>query len=448
MNIIIVGAGEIGRHLAASLSREAHSIVVIEYDVHVAAELEQQIDARVLTGDGASASLLVEAGVSECDLFLSLTSDSTVNLMSASIAKKLDAAKVIARVHPGLQREEWLFDYRGHFGIDHIFSSERLSAIELSKFIRNPDSLIVEEIARGRIELQQVRVSERSDAVGKRLVDLKAPERTRVASITRGGEHFVPSAEDALAAGDVVTIFGDPNKLRKLALRLQKGAGKEEALRVVIFGGGEYGFSLAQMLESFNCKVRIFEKDPVRAQELTGLLANTTVINTDGTVLSELEEEQVGAADFFVSTGGSDEDNVMTCLQANNLGTKNCLTLIHRADYANAISASGRHFGVLAAVSPREATRRELERFITSDKFHTVKKMGAGEVLETQIAKASLAAEHMVSEIDWPEGCVLVARMRGLHAIVPGPEDVLRPGDTIYAMVAPKVRKKFLKLVR
>lgn len=448
MKIIIVGAGEIGRHLAISLSQEAHSIVVIERDAKVAAELEQQIDGRVINGTGAGANILLEAGVAECELFMALTSDATVNLMAASMAKKLNAAKVIARVHPGLQREEWLFDYRGHFGIDHIFSSERLAAIELSKFIRNPDSLLVEEVARGRIELQQVRVSEGSDAVGKRLIDLKAPERTRVASVTRGGEHFVPSAEDALAAGDVVTIFGEPNRLRKLATRLQRGGGREEALRVVIFSGGEYGFSLAQMLESFHCKVRIIEKDRVRAEELTGLLADTTVINTDGTVLAELEEEQVGDADFFVATSGSDEDNVMTCLQANNLGSRNCLTLIHRADYANAISASGRHFGVLAAVSPREATRRELERFLTSDRFHTVKKMGAGEVIETEVAKASIAAEHMVSEIDWPEGCVLVGRLRGINAIVPGPDDVLKPGDLIYAMVAPKVRRKFLKLVR
>ena len=74
--------------------------------------------------------------------------------------------------------------------------------------------------------------------------------------------------------------------------------------------------------------------------------------------------------------------------------------------------------------------------------------MGAGEVIETEVVTGSIAAEHMVSEVEWPEGCVLVARMRGLHAIVPGPEDVLSPGDTIYAMVAPKVRKKFLKLVR
>ena len=450
MNIIIVGAGEIGRHLALSLSQEAHSIVVIERNAQVAAELEQQIDARVLTGGGSGASLLVEAGVGECDLFLALTSDSSVNMMASSMAKKLNAKKVISRVHPGLQREEWLFDYRGHFGVDHTFSSERLTAIELSKFIRSPNALQVEEIARGRIELQRVQIGERCDAVGKRLVDLNAPERTRVAMISRGGEHFVPSAEDALAEGDVVTIFGDPNKLRKLAIRLQKGDGKDEVARVVIFGGGEYGFSLAQMLESFQCKVRILEKDPQRAEELTGLLSNTTVINIDGTVLAELEEEQVGEADFFVAACGSDEDNVMSCLQANELGTKKCLTLIHRADYAKAISASGRHFGVLAAVSPRDAVRREMERFLTSDRFHTVKKMGEGDVdvIETEVASGSLAAEHMVSEIQWPDGCILVALMRGLRASVPGASDVLHPGDTVYAMVTSKARKKFLKLVR
>ena len=45
--------------------------------------------------------------------------------MSASMAKSMGVAKVVSRVHPGLQREEWLFDFKGHFGIDHLFSSER-----------------------------------------------------------------------------------------------------------------------------------------------------------------------------------------------------------------------------------------------------------------------------------------------------------------------------------
>ena len=67
----------------------------------------------------------------------------------------------------------------------------------------------------------------------------------------------------------------------------------------------------------------------------------------------------------------------MSCLQAHTLGAKSCLTLIHRADYAAAISASGHHFGIRAAVSPREATRREIQRFITTDRYHVLKKFEA-----------------------------------------------------------------------
>ena len=447
MNIIIVGAGEIGRHLATELSREAHSIAVIERDPLLASELERSIDAKVVRADGSSVQALAQANIGECELFLALTSDNTTNLMSASMAKSMGVRQVVSRVHPGLQREEWLFDFRGHFGIDHLFSSERLTAIELAKFIRNPDSIAVEELARGKIELQQVRVSSKSDAVGKTLRDLKAPERTRVVAITREGDSYVPSAEAVLEEGDVATICGEPRKLRTLAERLQKGASSEEDLRVVIFGGGEYGFSLAQMLESWDCRVRIFEEDPELCQELTERLGNTTVINADATVLTELEEEQVGDADFFVATSGSDEDNVMTCLQAHNLGAKNCLTIIHRADYARAISASGRHFGVLAAVSPREATRRDMERYLTTEPYHLVKRLGAGDVIETEVTAGSKAAGLHVSEVTWPQGCVLVGQLRGLQATVPGPDDVLEAGDRVYAMIAPKVRKKFLKLL-
>lgn len=137
----------------------------------------------------------------------------------------------------------------------------------------------------------------------------------------------------------------------------------------------------------------------------------------------------------------------MTCLQAHNIGVKNCLTIIHRADYARAIGSSGRHFGVLAAVSPREATRREIERYLTSEEFHVVKRLGAGEVIEIRVEEESGVAGLPVGQVDWPEGVVLVGRLRGLHAEVPGPDDVLEAGDVLYAMVGRKVRKKFVKLV-
>lgn len=446
MNIIIVGAGEIGRHLSEELSK-SHALSIIEVDAKLAEVMEQTIDAKVVRGDGNSVNALAEANVGECELFLGLTSSNNANLMSASMAKAMGVERVIARVHPGLQREEWLFDYRGHFNIDHLFSSERLTAIELAKFIRNPDSLTVEELAQGKIELQQVKVHAKSDVVGKALHEIKLPDRTRIAAISRDDEHLIPDADTSLEAGDIATIFGEPRRLRKLAANLQKTNGGLEGLKVVIFGGGEYGFSLAQMLESWQCKVRIFESDQERCHDLADRLANTTVINVDATVLAELEDEQVGEADFFVATSDSDEDNVMTCLQAHNIGVKNCLTIIHRADYARAIGSSGRHFGVVAAVSPREATRRDIERYLTSEKYHVVKKMGPGQVIETRIEGNSVLAGKPVSEIKWPAGVVLVGRQRGLQAEVPGRDDILKEGDILYAMVGRKSLKAFVKLL-
>jgi trk system potassium uptake protein TrkA len=447
MNIIIVGAGEIGRHLAGSLSSAAHNIVVIEKDSALAAEIDAQIDVRVMNEDGTSARALVEANVAECELFLGLTSNNNANMTACSIAKELGAANVICRADPAVQQEEWLFDYKTHFHIDHMFSSERLTALELAKFVRNPGSIMVEEIARGKIELQEVIVSDRYEEEGKSLREAKLPSRVRVGSILRDGEAIIPTASERLCKGDLVTLFGDPRQLSDVADRLMRGSTKERQLNVVILGGDDYGFTLAQLLESWNCRVRIFEQDPLRCEMLAEQLSDTTVLNADATSLNELREEHVGEADFFIATTHNDEDNVMTCLQAHNLGTKHCLTLIHRIDYADAISRASVQLGIMAAVSPREATRRELMRFVTSERFHVLKKLKAGEIIEVTVAARSEVAGKKVAEIEWPEGSVLVALMRGIHSSVPAADDEIAVGDVIYAVVSPATRKRFVKML-
>jgi trk system potassium uptake protein TrkA len=447
MNIIIVGAGEIGKHLATVLSQESHTVSVIDKDDALAAELEQTIDAKVIPGNGCSVQALVDADIDECDLFLSLSSSNTANLVAASMAKNMGVGKVVCRVHPSLQREEWLFDFKGHFGIDHLFSSERLTAVELAKFVRNPDSLVVEELARGRIELQQLRVAETSGVVGKSLRKLAPPQGIRIAMVSRGDEHFVPNADTVLEAGNVVTIFGEPMKLLDFSKQMLGGTRRGDRLRVVIFGGNEYGFSLAQMLEAIQCDVRIFEKNPDVCAKLADRLMNTTILSADATVASVLEEEQVGEADFFIATSADDEDNVMSCLQAHTLGATSCLALIHRTDYAAVISASGAQLGIRAAVSPREATRREIQRFITSEKFHIVKSFAGADLVEIDVAKGSIAAGHMIHEVNWPPGVVIVGHQRGIHAQVPGADEVLYGGDHLFAVVASGSMKPFTRLL-
>lgn len=447
MKIIIVGAGEIGRHLAERLSNEAHQIVVIEASERLAADLGSQIDAKVICGNGASVNIQIDADAPDCDLFLALTSDNNTNLVCCAMARELGARKVICRVHPEVQREEWIFDYRTRFGIDYLFSSERLAALDLSKFVRSPNSIFVEEIARGHVELLQIEVEESSGMTGKQLLELKLPERIRIGAIQRESGLIIPTASDELLAGDVITIVGDPRKIHDVAAKLGKKV-HQDSQRVVIFGGGEYGFALAQMLETWNFKVRILDIDPVRCEELTNRLSGTTILNIDATKVSELREERVGEADFFIATTGSDEDNVMTCLQAHNLGAKHCLTLIHRADYADAIGSFGEHFGIMAAVSPREATRQELMRFVTSDRYHVVRDLVDAEVIEATVAEKCGIVGKQVSEIDWPGGSILVGLLHGVNAAVPAAGDVIQAGDSLYAIVANTAKKSFLKLLK
>ncbi len=447
MNIVIVGAGEIGTHIALDLAADQHAIVVIEADDTVAQSVNSRIDARVVVADGTSISALIDAGVADCDLFMSLTSDNNINLVSASVAKCIGAKKTIARVHPGIQREGLFLDYGEHFGIDYLFSSERLAAVELAKFVRNPESAMVEEIAQGYVEVQQVTVAADSKLCGKALLEIDFPARVRAGAITRGHETIIPKADEVLRSGDQVTLFGEPNRLHEIVMRLQNSSTREHESNIVIFGGSEYGFSLAQSLESWNCRIRIFEVDPDRCQELNDQLTKATILNADATSINEMKEERIGEVDFFIAVTNVDEDNVMACLQAHSLGAKYCLPLIHRADYADAMTGFGEKLGILAAVSPRKATRKDLSRFITSDRFHLVQKMAGVELIETTVASASVIIGKKVRDIGWPPDCLVVATLHGDRGQVPSADDVIEAGDNLYALVATKAKRPFLKLV-
>ncbi len=448
MNIIIVGAGSIGLHMARTLAEQEHSICLIEREEKLAADLNEQLDARVIQGNGASVEILEEAGIAKCDVLFALTSHDQANLVCTSLAKSLGARRTIARTSLALQREQWLYDYASQFRADYLFSPARLAAVELAKSIRNPDCLLVEEIARGRIELQQIRLEPGSPALAIPLRDLGLPARVRIGAILRRGKLLIPHADDTLEAGDLLTIYGHPRRLAEGLRKLHTAAAGDEELNVIIFGGGDYGFALAQALEGGNFRTRILEKDRRTCEALGQQLQHCTIINVDATSLHELKEERAGEVDFFVAATTDDEDNVMACLQARDLGAKACLTLIHRADYASAIQRSRAQLGILDAVSPRVAVARDLSRFVTQDEAVVLRTLaGDIEILSAPVAADSPAAGRTLAAVEWPAAMGVLALQRGNQTSVPAAEDIVEAGDTLLAIVAPEAKKPLLKLL-
>lgn len=448
MNLLILGAGEVGLHIAELFCAADHNVCLIESNAEAAAIAGDKLDARVIVGNGISVSVIEEAGVADCDVFFAVSASDPTNLVAASLAKALGADQAVCRVHADLQQEQWLFDLRQRFDVDYLFSTERISAIELAKHIRNPDALAVEEFAGGRIELQQVSLPAESPAVRKSLKDLALPSRVRVGAIERQGRTIVPGADTTLEAGDLVTLFGSTRNLETAAELFRAPKKQQDEVRVVIFGGGGYGFALAQMLEGKRFRTRIFETDPKRCEFLSGVLQRTTLINADATSIQQLREEQIGEADFFVGATNDDEDNVMTCLQAQDLGVKHCLALIHRADYADAIMRAGKRLGILGAVSPRIATGRDLIRFATTERLHSLITLaGDIEVVEFAVREGSPLANRRVDEISWPSGCGLVSLTHGSSASVPAADDQLQPGNLLAAMVSPEGKRELARMI-
>ena len=448
MRIIIVGAGEIGRHFALSLPTASHDITVIESNEKLAKEIEENDElSTVISGNGTHPNLLIdEADVSQCDLFFALTSDDSTNLTACRVAREGGAKKTICRVSEEFLLNAFPLRMDTLFGVDHLFSSEQLCAAELSKKIHNPVPIDFEEIGLGNIEFQQVTVSEESSVCGKSLQEISLPERIRVLSILRErtDEAFIAEADDCLQKGDLVTLCGSPQKIDETAELLHGGSIKDWNPRVVIVGGGSYGFALAKKMETLNYKVRVFERDQEHAKKIASELDDDiNVINSDATLLKDLQEEQIGEVevDFFIATTRNDVDNLVSCLHAKSLKAKRLLTLTHRTDYAKPLKELD-----ITAVSPRKLVQRELMRFITSDKFHRITDLPGGELIEVTVRENSRADGATVSDLRI-FNCSLVAHINEKGTRVPSKEDIIAAGDNLYALTSKKARKEFVRMV-
>ena len=98
MKIIIIGAGEIGYDLASVLSKEKHDVIVLDREKECLSKASDTLDVLVKEGNATSAKDLADAGVSDADIVIAVTSVDEVNMIASMISKKLGAKMVIARV--------------------------------------------------------------------------------------------------------------------------------------------------------------------------------------------------------------------------------------------------------------------------------------------------------------------------------------------------------------
>jgi trk system potassium uptake protein TrkA len=442
MRVVTLGGGTVGSWIADLLCRERHSVTLVDTDPVQTRRINDELDVRTITGSASQSSVLFQAGVIGSDLCLAVTGDDEVNIVAASMAKSMGARRSVARVYAPVFRDLSTFDYQRHFRIDRLLSLEQLTANELARSIRTPGAVIVENFARGELEVQEVVVHGRTNAVGVPLKEMNLPAAVRIGSIFREGKLWIATAEDVLEQGDRIALIGRREDIDDVKERFEPGSVPKQ--RIVIAGGGETGYHLARTLESERFNVLLMEESSERCEFLAENLERTTVVQADATRRSVLEEERVGNADVFVACTGDDENNIMAGVEAREIGSKKIMAIVGRPDYASVVGK----LGIDVAVSERDVMARQVMGFLNTGAVISRMELPSGpiSVFEIEVNEGCAATEHVLANLHLPPQCLIAAVWREQYVHVPGADDRLRPGDAVVALIGDAVVNETLQL--
>ncbi|QEG01108.1 Trk system potassium uptake protein TrkA [Stieleria maiorica] len=433
MRVLTLGAGTVGHWIADMLCRRRHDVTVIDIDPERVRQINSELDVRAIQGSASQSTILFQADVCSADICLAVTGDDEANVVAASMAKALGARRALARVYAPAFRDASTFDYQSHFGIDALLSLEQLSAFELARAIRNPDAIPLEHFARGHLEVYETEVEAKSQATDQRLRDLKMPGSVRIGSIERDGDLWLASGEDELQVGDRVSLIGMPSDVNKSRALFAASTKRSKRRSVLIAGGGEIGFHIARALPSSDYRITLLEFDEDRCEQLAKLLPNCTVVHANANRRSVLEDEGGGSADYFVACTGSDESNIMACVEARELGSRRVMAVVGRPDYANVVGK----LGIDHVVSERDVGARQILGFLNQGAVISQSRLPNGKiaVYELEIVEGARVTEGTLADLPLAGRCLITAIQRDSYIRMPTASDQLKPGDIVVALV-------------
>lgn len=420
MKIIILGAGQVGGSLAENLASEANDITVVDKDLSRLRELQDRLDIRTVHGPASYPSTLREAGADDADMLIAVTNSDEVNMVACQVAQTLFKTPTkISRVRASSYLNKKALFSPDAFPVDVLISPEQTVTQYISRLIDNPGALQVLEFSDGLVRLVGIKAATGGPLVGQELAYLRQhlPHvDTRVAAIYRKSRALIPQGDTVIEEGDEIFFIAASKHIRNVMSELQPR--DKPYKRILIAGGGNIGFHLAQQLED-RYHVKLIERNHERCVELSETLNRAIVLQGNAADKDLLQEENIEDTDVFCAVTNDDEANIMASLLAKRLGVRKVMTLINNPNYVDLI-----HGGEIdIAISPQQTTIGSLLTHIRRGDIVNVHSLrrGAAEAIEA-IAhgdqRSSKVIGRRLDEITLPEGTTIGAIVRGGEVLI------------------------------
>jgi trk system potassium uptake protein TrkA len=203
--VVIAGAGNIGFRLASALEDRAQVKLIERSPERSRRAAETLRNTLVLTGDAADEELLLEENIDDTDVFVALTNAEEANILSAMLAKRLGARRVMALINKPSYSE-----LMEGGKIDIAISPQTITIGALLAHVRRGDVVRVHSLRRGAAEAMEAIVhaeSRNSPVAGRRIDQIDLPEGTTIGAIVRGEQVIMAHHDTVIEADDHVILF-------------------------------------------------------------------------------------------------------------------------------------------------------------------------------------------------------------------------------------------------
>ncbi|HEY9205636.1 MAG TPA: Trk system potassium transporter TrkA [Candidatus Methanoperedens sp.] len=430
MRVIIVGAGEVGYHVAKTLCRN-NDVFIIEKNEE-ACSRATLLDVQVIQGNGADVKLLKKANIEKAELVVAVTGVDEINIVACMTSKLLNSkVKTIARV----SNPDYIdrpVSVRETVGMNAMICPELSLASEINQILSIPEAINVVDFVGGKVKMMEFKVIEPNTLIGKKLSESNLPECCIMSAIFRGSELMIPHGEDTILKNDRVVLVGKPEAVegtRKLF--------EEEKLKgkIAVVGGGKVGYYLIKLLSQKKFNLTLIEANKKRSEELAQDLPNVLVLNGDGTDIVLMKEENIGSMDAVVAVTNSDEKNLLCALLAKRLGARKVIARADRPDYAELFEM----VGIDVAISPIQATVNEVLKFTMGIGIESLATIEGekGKIIELSAKEKSKIINKKLKDVTFPRGAIISAIVRGEDVIIPDGNQIILADDKVVIFALP-----------
>ena len=352
MNILILGSGIVGANLAKKLSEQGKNVYLIDDNTDELNSLSEKFDIKIINDDPLDPQFYKNFK-EDINYFIAVTKSDEKNILSCKFAKDyLGVDKTIARIrnqnliNEASDRE---FKASNEF-LDYVISPEKEVSSNIFEKIHMPGAFFSEKLIANQLSLVGLKSSDLfKNHSYQEIKDFF--NSNNIIYVGHSIEEEISLDFNGVKDSDHLYIILKLNSIQPL---IKFFGFVDDALNILIIGGGTIGYNLAKLIENDDQKInlKILETSPSRCEFLVKELNDTNIFNGNALDQSLYEEMDLSNMDLVISVTDNDQINIILSIIAKKRGSDSVISIINNETF----SSFANDLGIDIFINPRELT--------------------------------------------------------------------------------------------